>query len=338
MHKQVHVIALLNKGKWDSDGLEKILKTAVIKIIYEEALRTGKPIYCFVDDTISSKTKPSSQAMHPIEDAYFHQSHLKKKQDYGHQAVAVMLSCNNITLNYAICMYDKTKSKIQIVQEIASELPEAPVCSYFLCDSWYTCAKIVAAFREKGFYSIGAIKTNRVISLEGDKMQIGQLASALHLAGLNADLVTVGKRQFYVYSCKVEIEDIGPAIILVSYPREAFGAPSALRAFVCTDLSLSIMEILDHYVVRWNIEVFFRHAKQKLAFDKYQIRSSTGIKRFWLIMSLAHFLSCVGTGQVLSFEQGYTYFQRALLKERTEFIYRCGYARLPLEDVLALVA
>ena len=32
------------------------------------------------------------RALHPIEDAYFQQSHLKGKHDYGHQAVAVMLS------------------------------------------------------------------------------------------------------------------------------------------------------------------------------------------------------------------------------------------------------
>ena len=328
----------LNKGKWDSDRLEEILKESVKHIIYQEARRTGKPIHCFVDDTISSKTKPSSQALHPIQDAYFHQSHLKKRQDYGHQAVAVMLSCNGITLNYATIMYDKTKSKIQIVQEIASELPVAPVPSYFLCDSWYTCSKVVAAFRQKGFHTIGAIKTNRLVTLEGDKLQLGQLAAAALLAGLNANLVTVGKRQFFIYSFQVVIEGIGEVVILLSYPRETLGEPSTLRAFVCTDTSLSIEEILDHYVVRWNIEVFFRNAKQKLAFDKYQIRSSTGIQRFWLIMSLAHLLCCVGTDKVLSFEEGYTHFQNALLRERTEFIYRCGYAHIPLEDVLSLVA
>ena len=332
------VAHFLNKGKWDSDLLETLLKRSVVQTIYEEARRTGKPIHCFVDDTISSKTKPSSQALHPIQDAYFHQSHLKKKKDYGHQAVAVMLSCNGITLNYAIVMYDKTKSKIQIVQEIASELPVAPVPSFFLCDSWYTCSKVVAAFRQKGFHTIGAIKTNRLVALEGGSLQIGQLATALHLAGMNADLVTVGKRKFFVYSCIVEIENIGKAVVLLSYPREAFGNPSALRAFVCTDCSLSIMEVLNYYVVRWNIEVFFRSAKQKLAFDKYQIRSSTGIKRFWLIMSLAHFLCCVGTGQVLSFEDGYAHFQSQLRRERAEFIYRCGYAHIPFEDVLSLVA
>ena len=46
---------------------------------------------------------------------YFHQSHLKGKQDYGHQAVVVMLSCNGIVLNYALVMYDKSMSKVKIV-------------------------------------------------------------------------------------------------------------------------------------------------------------------------------------------------------------------------------
>ena len=112
----------LNSGKWDDSLLSDALKQPVIEIIYSEAARTGKPVFCIVDDTIASKTKPSSRALHPIEDAYFHRSHLKKKQDYGHQAVAVMLSCNGIVLNYAFVMYNKSISKIDIVQNIAKEL------------------------------------------------------------------------------------------------------------------------------------------------------------------------------------------------------------------------
>ena len=106
----------LNSGKWDDSLLSDALKQPVIEIIYSEAARTGNPVFCIVDDTIASKTKPLSRALHPIEDAYFHQSHLKKKQDYGHQAVAVMLSCNGIVLNYAFVMYNKSISKIDIVQ------------------------------------------------------------------------------------------------------------------------------------------------------------------------------------------------------------------------------
>ena len=77
----------LNSGKWDDSLLSDALKQSVIEIIYSEAARTGNPVFCIVDDTIASKTKPLSRALHLIEDAYFH------------QAVAVMLSCNGIVLN-----------------------------------------------------------------------------------------------------------------------------------------------------------------------------------------------------------------------------------------------
>lgn len=73
-----------NSGKWDDSLLADTLKRSVIEIIYSEAARTRKPVFCIVDDTIASKTKLSSRALHPFEDAYFHQSHLKGKQDYGH--------------------------------------------------------------------------------------------------------------------------------------------------------------------------------------------------------------------------------------------------------------
>jgi len=59
---------------------EDILKQTIIDIIYHEVAVTGKPVLCIVDDTISSHTKPSSKALHPIGDAYFHQSHMKRKQ------------------------------------------------------------------------------------------------------------------------------------------------------------------------------------------------------------------------------------------------------------------
>ena len=153
----------LNHGKWDDIALQDTLKRSILHIIYREAQRSGQPVYCIVDDTIASHTRPSSQALHPIEAAYFHQSHLKGRQDYGHQVVSVMLSCNGITLNYAVILYDKSKSKIQIVKEIAEELPIAPVVSYFLCDSWYTSSKVMDSFIRKGFYTIGALKTNRIL-------------------------------------------------------------------------------------------------------------------------------------------------------------------------------
>ena len=328
----------LNHGKWDESILEQCVKMEVIRRIYGEAERSGKPIYCIVDDTISSKTKPSSQALHPMEDAYFHQSHLKKKQDYGHQAVGIMLSCNGIVLNYAIILYDKSRSKIQIVCDVAKELPEAPVPSFFLCDCWYSCVKVIEAFLAKGFYTIGALKTNRVIFPIGIKRQISQFAPYIHKTDPNVNLVTVGKRQYYVYRYEGNLNNLENAVVLISYPKEAFGLPKALRAFICTDASLSTQVILDCYLVRWSIEVFFRQAKQNLALNQYQIRSSLGIRRFWVLMSAAHLISCIGTGQTLPFHDGFLAMQRLIATERISFIYHCGVSHIPFDRVLAFAA
>lgn len=328
----------LNKGKWDDATLEDILKSTIIQFIYQKAQCSGKLVFCIVDDTISSKTKPSSQALHPIEDAYFHQSHLKRRQDYGHQAVAVMFSCDDIVLNYAVVLYDKSKSKIKIVQDIADELPVLPVISYFLCDSWYTCGSLMDAFVKKGFYTIGALKTNRVVYPCGIKQKISEFALHLRKTDALVSLVTAGSRSYYVYRYEGNLNGIENAVVLISYPKEGFHAPKALRAFISTDVSLSTREILDRYMERWPIEVFFRQAKNRLSFDQYQIRSSQGIRRYWLLMSLAYFLACMECGEPMPFEDGYAFIYNRIQEERIHYIYQCGAKKVAFGDVLALVA
>lgn len=277
----------LNHGKWNDDLLESVLRTAVVNCIYGESKRTGSPVFCMIDDTISSKTKPSSRAKHPIEDAYFHQSHLKKKQDYGHQAVGIMLSCNGIVLNHAVILYDKSKSKIQIVQEVAEQLPKAPNISYLLCDCWYTSQKVMDAFLLKGFYTIGALKTNRIFYPNETRWKISRYATRINRKQ-ETRLVTVGSRQYYVHR-----------------------------------------KVADR--------VFFRESKNKLALNGYQIRSSKGIRRYWLLMSLSHFICCTGTGMPISFSEGYHILQNQIKREQITYIYQCGAQGEPLEELLALV-
>ncbi len=327
----------LNHGKWDDLALRNILKKSVIDLIYREAQRSGQPVFCIVDDTIASHTKPSSQAMHPIEAAYFHQSHLKGRQDYGHQVVSVMLSCNGIILNYDVILYDKSKSKIKIVQNIAAELPTAPVISYFLCDSWYTSAKVMDSFIRKGFYTIGALKTNRIIYPCGIRQSVSEFALHLRKTDPGVSLATVGNREFYVYRYEGELNDIPNAAVILSYPKDAFGNPKALRVFISTNVALTTEEILGTYTKRWPIELFFRSSKSKLALDKYQIRSKQGIQRYWLIMSLVHYLCCTCLEKYSTFEEGYYYLQKQIQQEQILNVYWFIKNGASSEEVLELV-
>lgn len=326
----------LNSGKWDDPLLSDILKQSVIEIIYSEAARTGKPVFCIVDDTIASKTKPSSRALHPIEDAYFHQSHLKGKQDYGHQAVAIMLSCNGIIRNYAFVMYNKSISKIDIVQNIVRELPVPPVMSYFLCDCWYVSEKMINTFVAKGFHTIGALKTNRMLYPFGIKRKLSEFAALLSVTPSDFHLVTVKNKKYYVYRYEGKLNGIENAVVLLSYPEKAFGNPRALRAFLSTDVSLSTDEILSYYVCRWSIEVFFRQCKDKLALSTYQIRSAHGIKRYWLIMSLAHFICMTGTGKSCTFENGYHRICDTIQLEKYQYLYQCARSSKDFDSFMKL--
>lgn len=96
-------------------------------------------------------------------------------------------------------MYDKTVSKINLVKDIAKELPEASVISYLLCDSWYVCGKIMDAFIQKGFYTFGALKTNRVLYPHGIKISLRNFAQRLAKSDKHFHLVAVKGRQYYIY-------------------------------------------------------------------------------------------------------------------------------------------
>ena len=132
------------------------------------------------------------------------------------------------------------------------------------------------------------------------------------------------KRNYYVYRYEGNLNGIENAVVLLSYPEKAFGNPKALRAFISTNAALSTQEILSWYVCRWPIEVFFRQCKDKLALDSYQIRSAQGIKRYWLLMSLAHFMCAVGTGRFCSFETGYHEICDTIQLEKYRYLFQCA--------------
>ena len=156
------------------------------------------------------------------------------------------------------------------------------------------------------------------------KKKLRELAAELSVTPREFDLVTVKKRNYYVYRYEGNLNGIENAIVLLSYPETAFGNPKALRAFISTNVALSTQEILSWYVCRWPIEVFFRQCKEKLALDGYQIRSAQGIKRYWLLMSLAHFLCVAGTGRFCSFETGHHKICDTIQLEKYHYLFQCA--------------
>ena len=73
--------------------------------------------------------------------------------------------------------------------------------------------------------------------------------------------MTVGGREFYIWRYEGKLNGITNAVVLLSYPKNAFGQKQALRMFISTNVDLPTQDILDIYVSRWPIEIFFRSAR-----------------------------------------------------------------------------
>lgn len=281
----------LNDSQWDHDAVYNQLKSYSIDYIYNRAKLTNKPIYVSIDDTTCVKTKPSSQANHPIEGCSWHFSHVEKRQVYGHQFVAITLSCDGVTMPYQIIPYEKVKaSKIELVQEILETLPTPPIKSYFLADSWYTCQTLLRLAKIKKFYYLGAVKTNRIIFPKTHRkkgIQLKEFSKELSLKDL--DLVTVGDKQYYTYTYEGKVKSGHIVKIILSWPKKTVFNEKTLRCFISQDTHLSAKKILKHYTKRWLIETFFRDSKQSFGLANYQIRTLKGIKRLLILIQMVYF-------------------------------------------------
>lgn len=149
--------------------------------------------------------------------------------------------------------------------------------------------------------------------------------------------MTVKSRKYYVYRYEGKLNGIENAVVLLSYPEKAFGKPKALRAFLSTDVSLSTDEILLYYVSRWSIEIFFRQCKNKLALGSYQIRSAQGIQRYWLLMSLAHYICVAGTGKYCTFEYGYRCICNIIEQEKYLYLFQSAKSSTDFDSFMKLV-
>ncbi|GHU57008.1 hypothetical protein AGMMS49975_21570 [Clostridia bacterium] len=204
----------LNKGKWDDKVLEENIKSKVVEVISEQHKINENPVFVSVDDTVNPKKKPSSKAKAPIESADFHYSHLLGKTVWGHQVISTMMSCGDVSLNFDLCHYDKSKSKIDSVVEMASTLPVYETSSYALFDSWFCCKKVIDAFEKQGYYCTGALKTNRIIYPKGVRISINEFAEK-YIEINDVSLVTVNSKSYYVYRYEGALNDIPNAVVLI---------------------------------------------------------------------------------------------------------------------------
>jgi hypothetical protein len=329
----------LSHGKWDERVLQNKIKKESIHQVLQISRQTQEPVFVIHDDTVAAKTKPSSQALFPMERTGFHHSHLLGKVVFGHQLQATVLASAKVSLIHSMDLHDKeetlpdgrVKTKIDRICELADTLPLPPHGGYCLTDSWFTCPRVIEAYAAAGYHFIGGLKTNRIIYPQGIRTSIQDFAK--HIRKSDVHLVTVNGSSYWMYRYEGALNGIENAVVLLCWPKQAFGEAKALRAFCCTDVSLETAMIAKYYAKRWPIEIFFRQSKNNLGLGTYQVRSTRAFIRLWALLAWTHLYCTVGLGQPRPFGEGLRMVRKQGQQDLVHYVYTCTQNGVPFHEI-----
>ena len=139
-----------------------------------------------------------------------------------------------------------------------------------LFDSYYLCKTVIKACNKKRFFFASTLKSNRNLFRRGHKTKSKKLGAKLFKTQRKKHLTITkesGAASYeYVDAGWMEVSNAGRLHVLFSR-KEGEGK---ILGIVTNDPNLSPKEIIAAYDKRWNIEVFFKDAKQCLGFGQYQ--------------------------------------------------------------------
>lgn len=153
-------------------------------------------------------------------------------------------------------------SKIaSVVAMIKRAIKKNLAVDYVLVDSWFTCWEIVnLVIKRKGLHLIGMYKGAKTrFVVEAKKLTYSQIRNELGKP--------VRCRKLGYYYKQAIVEWNGQPVKLFFSKQ---GKNGKWKTFLTTDTSLSFIQMVKIYQLRWSIEVFFKECKQLFGLGKCQ--------------------------------------------------------------------
>lgn len=332
----------LNYSSWDEHLLNLRRKQYAANKLEKELETTGSPLFAILDDTINAKNTDSRH----IEGLGFNYSHSSGNQEWwSHNVQGLHCIVGNLLLPFDFELYLKKKyceqtsnkfmSKVDISIQLLKGLDiQSRYPTYFLTDSWYTFPKLINEAATLGYHTIRALKSNRIFYPAGIRQSLSGFIQ--YITDSDLDIVTVKGKKYKVYRYEGKMNGLENAVILITWDNASNSEP---KYFLCSDVSLDSKTIMEYYSKRCEIETSFRYLKDRLGFDRYQMRSMKAIKRFWLVQYIAYGyieLYRYKNNSIFRFENlGATidHIKAFNMKNIVDYVYSCGKQEVDIATV-----
>jgi SRSO17 transposase len=265
----------LHDSPWDHRAVEADMQRRVAA----EVRRRGAPIHLIIDDT------PVERRGKHIEGSGIH--HSSKGLVRGLCAVTALVRVGDETLAWAVhgyrpkraCARKDFQSKVDLAIEIIESADLLGPDVTVLMDAWYTCKRVLNAIAEKGWRYVAALKSNRLVVLEGRKTSVSNLAKGPR----EYQTVRLSKRRKVRVAKRLAVlPGIGPVAIFITKTG------GGVKFLVSNDPDLTGPEAVRLYAERFGIETFHRDMKQHLGFGELWMRSWRAVQRHWTLCAVAY--------------------------------------------------
>lgn len=162
---------------------------------------------------------------------------------------------------------EATRSKLDVAVEMLKRAwsYKSLRAQYVLCDSWFTCERLVAEVRKIGkgaMHFVGLAKTGSTkYTVDGKKHNATELI-ALHE---RERIHRCRQYKCQYISLKGMLGEQPVRIFLIRY-----GHNKRWNVLLTSDLSMSFVKAFEIYQIRWNIEVLNKETKQYLGLGGFQ--------------------------------------------------------------------
>ena len=298
----------LRISPWVAEDLRAPMRQFIVTDLVTYASQCDQwTLYVSVDDSLGEKDKGTRH----LEAVEYHHDHTKsqgpKKPAYTNGAVHVEVRLELGARSYAMigastsvqrrCDGSTATAPRRSGCAFARKRPWPTRCSqsysgcspmasrfYVLFDSWYASNRLLKFCRRQGWHVVCAIRSNRKL----DDQKLSQWPEALrHQRYQRVSLTATDQRQ-RTYLVRQRQGTLHPlpfeVCVLISQRHHRDKHP---KYFLCTDLTLSVQNILSIYQKRWPIEVDNFDVKQHLGLADFRVQSYEAIEKWFAVVFLA---------------------------------------------------
>lgn len=278
--------------EWDTEQVEQIrweMLNRRTRRALSAAGRRGQavPVFLAIDDSLVEK---SGKCM---EGTDYHYSHSAGRTVWGHVWVTAQLVVLGQSYPISWRLYQRRttceelgvpfSSKPELARAMVDAFQPLPgTQTYVLTDSWYPSQQLLETCQERGFHLISAVKSDRKFRVANHNLQAKAWAQALPKRAF--DFVTVNTAGYKLWSTVGTLSSGHAARLVIN---RVIGQ-QRWRYLISTDCSLTAQTVISHYLARWEVENFYRVAKQSLGWGDYQMRDLFAVERHVQLMMVAH--------------------------------------------------